>query len=181
MGITYVVVNTAKRQYLSPIENAKLHGLLWGFDGNALAHLLAGVVDAELLLDSWAGDPLFLVNDEPNPNRLSSLCPQNGDDNRSAYDIVTLEYDDITLNVIASVCQWHRAHMDYFLEDAESSDTTFIMLAHIVIHLSPPKFVKAFEGHFGKDWPSRYKRVVARHGWHRPMPLTDANRKNHVR
>jgi hypothetical protein len=177
MGITYLVANTAKRQYLDPIGNGKLHGLLWGFDGNALAHLLAGVVDAELLLDSWAGDPLFLVDDEPNPNRLPSLSPKTHD-NRSAYEIVTQEYDNITLNVVASVFQRYEAHRDFFFEDAESSDTTFIMLADIAIHLSPPKFVRMFEAHFGKGWPSRYKRAVARHGWHRPMPLIIANRKN---
>jgi hypothetical protein len=179
MGTTYLVVNTTKRQYFDPgqMGNSKYSGLLHGIGGHALAVLLfpREKCRAGFLIESWAGDSLYIIGDEPEEKPFPGLA-RSADESRSAYEVVTQEYDEITLNLIASILGDYGV-LDWYLEQADKHDHYFLTLANIVLYVDP-EFARLFEQRYGKGWPRRYQKALQACAEHCPMPMTQENRKN---
>ena len=176
MGTTYFVCNSAKRQYFDPDgmgsgENSKRSGVLWGLSGHALAHLLLPGAELGFHLTSWIGDPLFLVGDNVEPNTIDHLRPFQQGPDQDAYHIVTEQFDNITLNLIAYLCR-NRIQLEHFLNDAEQWPHTFINLAHTIAHLSADDLERGFTGRFGLDWKNRYYETLKQEPWHYALPMT---------
>ena len=174
MGTTYLIVNTAKRQYFDPgwMGNSKYSGLLYGIGGHALARLLFPNPHG-WLIESWRGDPLYAIGDEP--EELFPDLAYQAADGRSAGEVVIEEYDDITLNLIDSMLGGDT--LDWYFTRADESDFYFLILANIVLYVSPG-FAKAFEQRYGKNWQLRYRKAVKACAPWFPMPMTEENRKN---
>ncbi len=181
MGTTYFVANTTKRQYFDPgsindVENPKRSGILWGLSGHALALLLLPDCRQDFYLESWIGDGLVLVGDESEPNRIEQLRPFQQDAEQDAYHIVTEQFDNISLNLIAQLCKRDEL-LDHFFACAERENCTFVNLAHIVMHLSVPHIESKFIARFGPNWRGRYIDTLKSESWHYPLPMTPESRK----
>jgi hypothetical protein len=180
MGTTFLVANSAKRQYFDPDgmgskENSKRSGILWGLSGHALGQLLRPDAQLGYYLDTWIGDPLFLVGDEAEPNSIAHLRRFQGSPEQDAWHIVTEQFDNITLNLIAFLCN-HPAVMGYFLDDAKESSYTFLSLIHTMTHLSASHIESAVVREFGADWRDRYYAVLNEEPFHYPLPMTPQTR-----
>jgi hypothetical protein len=106
MGVYYLVVNTAKKEYYNPghlASASKWDGLLNGISGHALA-VLIGNADGDVG-GRWAGDPLFVVGDEHNQTILHWVEEGRPKGHSAAIEILANEYTDITPQLIAYLSQ----------------------------------------------------------------------------
>lgn len=180
MGTTYFVANTAKRQYFDPghaggSENSKRSGILRGLGGHALAQLLLPGNDLHFHLETWIGDPLVLVGDDTETNEIELLKPFQRDAEQDAYHIVTEQFDDVTINLIAQLCTCERI-LDDFLGLAELEYHVFLNLAHAAIYLKASHVEIALQQRFGSDWQKRYYEILRKEPFHYPMPMTPATK-----
>jgi len=175
MGTTYFVANTAKRQYFDPghvggSENTKRSGILRGLGGHALAQRLLPDADLHFHLEPWIGDPLVLVGDDAEPSEIELLKPFQRSI-EDAYHIVTEQFDDITINLIAHLCT-RPFILEEFVELAEKEYHVFLNLAHAVTYLRAPHIEIELEKRFGKDWRKRYYEILKAEPFHYPVPMT---------
>ena len=183
MGTTYYVANSAKRQYFDPgwvggwEETTKRSGILWGLSGHALAHLLLPDITLEFYLESWIGDSIFLVGDDSEPNSIVPLKPFQQEADQDAYHIVTEQFDNISLNLIAHLCK-HSCVLDYFLDDADQNYYAFVNLAHTIMNLPCPHIEMPFVRRFGTDWRLRYIECLKAEPWRFPLPMTPESKRS---
>jgi hypothetical protein len=176
MGTTFFLANIAKRQYFDPsdaggAENTKRSGILWGMSGHALAQLLLPDADLGFSLESWIGDPLVLVGDECDPNTIDLLKPFQDTLDQDSYHIVTEQFDNISLNLIAHLCK-RREPFHHFLDVAVQDDGAFVNLAHTILYLGAKHIELGLIARFGADWRDRYHEILKAMPYHYPLPLT---------
>jgi hypothetical protein len=181
MGTTYFVANTTKKQYFDPdidgSENTKRKGVLWGLSGHALGQLLLPGAKLDFHLEPWIGDSLVLVGDQAEPNSIELLRPFQLNPDQDAYHIVTEQFDNITINLIAYMCK-SDAIRDRLLENAAKQYWTLINLAHAVFYMGAPHIEQALVERFGDSWTKRYQEALRQHGaLDCTLPLTPDNKR----
>ena len=181
MGTTYFVANSSKRQYFDPdyvggSENTDRSGILWGLSGHALAQLLMPKCRLDFHLESWIADPLVLIGDDGEPNAIEQLIPFQETPDQDAYHIVTEQFDNITLNLIALLCKRDDL-MQSFLDHADRHYYAFVNLAHAIMYLGAAHIESAFVNRFGTDWRGRYNETLKSEPWHYPLPMTPESKQ----
>jgi len=188
MGTTYFVANSAKQQYFDPddaggSECTRRNRILWGLSGHALGVLLLPDVKLEFHLELWIGDPLVLVGDYPQPDPTKQFAPfqqdatQETDDVVDAYDIVTKQFGNVTLNLIAQLCKLDSfTAMDHFLSEAERCERVFLNLVHSFTYLKKARHIEmAVVERFGAEWCQKYIDALGKTGGYYPLPMTPEN------
>jgi hypothetical protein len=160
MGTTFHYANLTKREWFSAGafgENDKLSGLGRSLSSRVFNLLLVGGGDRTrggrvVELGYWAGDSVVLVGDE-------------GEDWCRYRD----EFVDLDADVILLV---HS--IDGFADiavAAETSDTLFVQLCHLVVTRQAVRLEPDLKQRFGADFLRRYKQLCEGMKWFEPKKL----------
>lgn len=169
MGATYLVVNTTKRQFFDPdvvgvSENTKAGGILWGLSGHALAQLLFLNGPRNYHLTSWVGDTFFLFGDGDESTLPRELLELGHDSEEPIFQLVVRHYADISLNLLAALCE--RTDLcQHYVACSEHNDQTYVALCQVLTSFATPRLEATFVDRFGQFWRKRMQSIL-RHNPH---------------
>lgn len=166
MGASHFVANAAIRQFFRPgaFDNDRGKYLLRGLSGHALALLIRGHMPDPGGLGCWAGDPIFIVDDDVEPVWTGRLLPERTD-RVSDYDVLMTAYTDVTYPVIAGL--GHREDVAVeFVERADRSESFFLALTTVLTRYDAAALRACYLTAFGGDWRRRFDQTWGRNaGW----------------
>jgi hypothetical protein len=181
MGAYYIVVNPAKKQYLSIRsfgENVKYGGLVTGHDGRSL-HTMAiawlvcqwedsqSVISADEVGGSWVGDGIYLASDSVGPdlNGLVTATAERPD--RNLHFLARQEYEDMAPRVIFDLCDRDEriaeilaARTELTGEDQYVPCTVMGYLGRVVTELGCTPLEEALLRRHGEKWRREYTKAV---------------------
>ena len=143
MGVYYYYVNHSKRE-LFPVDcfggPIKRNGIGRGLGARAFALMLVEQYGR------WVNDEVVVL----------------GDDNRDDWLELRHEYTDITANAILTVADAgltvaDAGGIDEVLDCAESDDSVFMQLCHLITTGQTPEFNDPFVKRFGAGFAKKYQ------------------------
>ena len=170
MGQYFLVVNTAKRQYLDAArfgENNKRSGILLGKHGAAVALLLLDATkrpDSHHLVGSWVGDPVVVTGDYAEPNSAGLQTSSESDPSRNLYGLAREEFEDISREAMLMLIADQEDWAAQFARDIDYSGSLLIELGQLVFNYHCEPLREALEKTLGNDWPKRYREVCDKSG-----------------
>ena len=136
MGVYYYYVNHSKRE-LFPVDcfggPVKRNGIGRGLGARAFALMLVEQYGR------WVNDEVVVL----------------GDDNRDDWLELRHEYTDITANATLTVAD--AGGIDEVLDCAESDDSVFMQLCHLITTGQTPEFNDPFVKRFGAGFAKKYQ------------------------
>ena len=169
MGVYYLIVNPAKRQYLDPCrfgEGIKFHNLLGGGHSTlALKYLIT-----EDRAGWWVGDPVILAADDtgrPNPGGLITTTLEKPD--RNLYFQAREEFADISYRAIALIAGTQTVADE--LAEKAADDSGFLLDLGTTLEQYDPKPLEfALEHAVGRPWRKAYQKAINDHPSWVPLP-----------
>ena len=154
MGQTYLIINSAKRQFLDPGtfgENSKRSGVFHGMHATALALM---VTDARITFDhelvgSWCGDPLSILGD----------YNTSEDPDDEAWRRTKNEFEDVSPKAIAMLCMLDDNHAQQLVDRASRDEGLFVDLGTVVHTVGCPPLEARLQVAFGAHWNRRYQEI----------------------
>lgn len=179
MGATFYIVNLDKREYLDPHmfgDFRRSSGYMEGRHATAAAMLTC---DASGLgvgppAGSWCGNRVVAVTDGGPPNQHSMQTATEDEPDRNIYMMACQEFQNISYEAIAMVCNWSSSFADKLAERAKFDDQNeaseylkTLMLWHlgsVISRTNCPSLRQSLERHFGEAWESRFHEATTQHG-----------------
>lgn len=184
MGQFFHIVNPQKKQYISAStfeENSKASGVFAGLHGYAVALLVCKSNEVGRVKNSlagmWFGDEIYVVGDDygkPNAYGIETSTPEKLW--RNLYSLADEEYEDISLKVIALMCEWNEGWCEEFVQRAvDGWHHMLICLGNVVFTVGCEPLEQKLDEQIGKDWKEKYKKEWLNYGI---SPVTGTNQWN---
>jgi hypothetical protein len=161
MGEYFLIVNPAKRQYIDAFhfgESIKFNGILRGKHATALALLICDEAQAiPPLGGTWAGDPLVVTGDSAPANTAGVTTATSSHPDRNLYRLAQEEFENISLQMIAMLCERDHTSADEFAERARTDKHLLAELGEVVFQIGCPPLQAALKDTLGSDWTKHYK------------------------
>ena len=167
MGQYFLVVNTAKRQYLDAGrfgENIKRSGILRGKHAAALGLLLCDATQPEgahTLFGSWAGDPIAVTGDYAPPNSASVPTSTVDTPTKNLYALANDEYEDISRQAMLMLIADDEEWAESFVRDIDYTQTLLIELGQLALSYRCEPVRRALEKALGTEWRKEYKKACS--------------------
>ncbi|GEM_PF-2243153 len=166
MGVYFLVVNPAKKQYLDAGrfgENSKQSGIFSGIHAKAVGLLLYDTKKqlslTHQLVGAWVGDSVIVAGDNAHPNPVGIQTINEENPERNLYEMAYQEFEDISREAIIMVMTEYDYWIDELVEHAKSNRWLMIELGSIVFHTGFEPLRKSLEKIVGSDWTNRFKEV----------------------
>ena len=174
MGTRFLIINPKKKQYIDPCcfgESNELSGYMRGYHAVAVALL---VCDQGPYIEipsgragAWCGDRVHVVYNTDEFNPLEIVAATAEDPGRTLYAMVQQEFDDLSREAVAIVCNWvdgaAQAVARRARKEAGPPDQNHLLwnLGRIVFNNWSPRLKQALAEHYGPDWAQDYERTKA--------------------
>jgi hypothetical protein len=172
MGVYYLLVNPAKREYLDPDrfgEGIKFGALLnGGHCALALKYLIS-----DDCVGWWVGDPVILAADDtgpPNPGGLITATAEKP--GRNLYFQAREEFVDISYRAFALIARNHR-FADELAERAATNSSFLLELGAMIEQYELKALEIALEQRVGGPWRKAYHQAIGAHPHWAPLPRVD--------
>jgi hypothetical protein len=168
MGQYFKIVNPVKRQYIDigdfAGENEKASGVMQGYHAVAVAVLVCKLDEVRHnfgpLAGSWYGDPVITAGDdygEPDQYGIKTSTEQNPQRNLNL--MATEEFEDITYQALAMLCQGREGFAEEMVHRAkESPGYVLVDLGNTVFQVGCEPLERALNDILGSDWTKQYKK-----------------------
>jgi hypothetical protein len=172
VGVYYLIVNPAKREYIDPTrfgEGVKFVNLLGG--GHCTLALKFLIADS--CAGWWVGSPVILAADDtgpPNPSGLITTTPSSPA--RNLYFQAREEFIDISYRALALIARMEKVAVE--LADRAADDRRLLLdLGAVAEQYSLKPLELALERVVGRPWRKAYHKAMSEvQGWV-PLPPID--------
>jgi hypothetical protein len=172
VGVYWLIVNPAKREYLNPDRfgsGSKWVNLLTGTHCIALKCLLrddGGV-------GHWVGDPVILAADETGrPNTAGLLTDTTENPNRNLYFQAKEEFIDISYRELGFLTRGQET-ADELVEQAKFDAGFLLDLYAVLEQYGPVQLQIALEREFGQPWRKVYHQKITECPYWTPLPRVE--------